>query len=164
MPSHFTLSSFSCCISRLIKHLHLQVFHSLSPLISPKETQAQHLAVGQTPCCTCACSGRSVFSRGRLLPRGQWEGVDGWTEDLRGGLGHRSPPCVPALWVEWTKCLLTGTNTQLFGWAAFGPSPHRHIEHLVQHCHLLFSSRLEKDERRKERVRVEEHGWNDGHI
>lgn len=40
--------------------------------------------------------------------------MDGWTEDLRGGLGHRSSPCVPALWVEWTKCLLTGTNTQLF--------------------------------------------------
>lgn len=41
--------------------------------------------------------------------------MDGWTEDLRGGLGHCSPPCVPALRVEWTKCLLTGTNTQLFG-------------------------------------------------
>lgn len=41
--------------------------------------------------------------------------MGGWTEDLRGRLGHHSPPSVPALQVEWTKCVLAGANRQLFG-------------------------------------------------
>lgn len=160
--SQFLLSCFNifsflyvhlCCIGSLIKHLHLRISQSIqkwareqhNPLISQKETEAQHLAVGQTPCCTCVYSGRSVFSRGRLLPRGQWEGMEGWTVDLRGRLGHHPRPSVPALQVEWSKCLLTGSNTQLFCDLPLG-QPHtnihtiveeEHTEHLAQHAHLL---------------------------
>lgn len=57
-----------------------------------QKPKGQHLAAGQTPCCTCGCSGRSVFSWGRLLPWGQWAGMDGWTVDLRGGLGNSTHP------------------------------------------------------------------------
>lgn len=148
---HFSLALTPPCISRLIKHLHLQLFQSFSPLLSPKEGGAQHLAVGQTPCCTCACSGRSVFSLSRLLPWGQWEGIDGWTEDLRGGLGHRSPPCVPALWVEWTKCLLTGTNTQLFGDLPLGQPTQTHSTSCPTLPSPLFLETI-KEERGKEGV------------
>lgn len=48
--------------------------------------------------------------------------MDGWTEDLRGGLGHHSSPSVPALPIKWTKCLLIGTNTQLFDDVPLGQS------------------------------------------
>ncbi|MEQ2302120.1 hypothetical protein AMECASPLE_003299 [Ameca splendens] len=40
--------------------------------------------------------------------------VEGWTEDLRGRIGHHPPPFLPVSRVECTKCLLLGSNRQLF--------------------------------------------------
>lgn len=156
-----------CSVSRLIKHLHLQLFQSLNPLMGPKETEAQYLAERQTPCCTCSHSSRSVFSSGCSLPQGQWEEMEGWTEDLRGGLGQCSPSYVPTLQVEWTKCLLTGTNTQLFGALPLGQaSLQRHVQHLVQHLQspLFLKTMKRKQKSKQDGICQERYYCNHHHI
>lgn len=75
--------------------------------------------------------------------------MDGWTEDLRGGLGHHSPPSVPTLRVEWTKCLLTGTNTQLFGDLPLG-QPHTDTFNILSNT-AIFSLSLVYKGRREEK-------------